>query len=55
MKSHWFRRQQRKNAELDAEIRTHLDESIRGRIARGETLDEARAHALSGDGCALLA
>jgi putative ABC transport system permease protein len=37
---------QRKNAELDAEIRSHLDESIRDRIERGETPDEARANAL---------
>jgi len=45
MKFNWFRRQQRE-AELDAEIRSHLDEAIRDRIARGETPDEARAHAL---------
>jgi hypothetical protein len=37
---------QRKDEELDAEIRTHLDEAIRDRIARGETPDEARANAL---------
>jgi hypothetical protein len=41
MKFTWFRRQQRE-AELDAEICSHLDEAIRDRIARGE----ARAHAL---------
>ncbi len=36
----------RKDEELDAEIRSHLDEAIRDRIARGETPDEARADAL---------
>ncbi len=45
MKFHWFRRQQRE-AELDAEIRSHLDEAIRDRIARGEAPDEARTNAL---------
>jgi hypothetical protein len=45
MKFHWFRRQQREE-ELDAEIRSHLDEAIRDRIARGEAPDEARANAL---------
>jgi predicted permease len=37
---------QRKDEELDAEIRSHLDEAIRDRIARGEAPDEARANAL---------
>ena len=37
---------QRKDAELDNEIRGHLDEAIRDRIERGEAPDEARAHAL---------
>jgi putative ABC transport system permease protein len=45
MKLNWFRRKQRE-AELDAEIRSHLDEAIRDRIARGETPEEARANAL---------
>jgi putative ABC transport system permease protein len=36
----------RKEEELDAEIRSHLDEAIRDRIARGEAPDEARANAL---------
>jgi putative ABC transport system permease protein len=36
----------RRDEELDAEIRSHLDEAIRDRIARGEAPDEARAHAL---------
>jgi putative ABC transport system permease protein len=45
MKFNWFRRQQREE-ELDAEIRSHLDEAIRDRIARGEAPDEARANAL---------
>src|SRR5215813_5527142 len=44
MKLHWFRRQNRE-AELDAEIRSHLDEAIRDRIERGESPDEARANA----------
>jgi putative ABC transport system permease protein len=41
-----FRLRQRKDEELDAEIRSHLDEAIRDRIERGETPDEARANAL---------
>jgi putative ABC transport system permease protein len=45
MKFPWFRRQQRE-AELDAEIRSHLDQAIRDRIERGEAPDEARANAL---------
>ncbi len=45
MKFHWFRREERE-AELDAEIRSHLDEAIRDRIERGETPDEARTNAL---------
>ncbi|MGH9837161.1 MAG: ABC transporter permease [Blastocatellia bacterium] len=44
MKFNWLRRQ--RDEELDAEIRSHLDEAIRDRIARGETPDEARANAL---------
>jgi len=35
-----------RNEELDAEIRSHLDEAIRDRIARGESPDEARVNAL---------
>jgi putative ABC transport system permease protein len=45
MKFDWFRRDQRE-AELDAEIRSHLDEAIRDRIERGETPEQARANAL---------
>jgi putative ABC transport system permease protein len=45
MKFHWFRRGQRE-ADLDAEIRQHLDEAISDRIERGERPDEARANAL---------
>ncbi len=45
MKFNRFRRRQREE-ELDAEIRSHLDETIRDRIARGEAPDEARANAL---------
>src|SRR5262245_57804226 len=48
MKFNWFQklwRQQRED-ELDAEIRSHLDEAIRDRIERGESPDEARANAL---------
>jgi putative ABC transport system permease protein len=37
---------QRKDEELDAEIRSHLDAAIRDRIERGEAPDEARTHAL---------
>ncbi len=37
---------QRKDAELDAEIRSHLNEAIRDRIERGETPGQARANAL---------
>ncbi len=37
---------QRKDEDLDAEIRSHLDEALRDRLARGEAPDEARAHAL---------
>jgi len=40
-----FRWKQREE-ELDAEIRSHLDEAIRDRIARGEAPNEARANAL---------
>jgi predicted permease len=40
---HW---RQRREEELDAEIRCHLDEAIRDRIERGEGPDEARANAL---------
>jgi DNA-binding LytR/AlgR family response regulator len=36
----------RKDEELDAEIRSHLDAAIRDRLARGEAPDEARANAL---------
>ena len=36
-----FRRKQRKDEELDAEIHNHLDETIRDRIARGEILGES--------------
>ncbi|MGH9839930.1 MAG: permease prefix domain 1-containing protein [Blastocatellia bacterium] len=45
MKFNWFRCQQR-DAELDAEIRNHLDEAIRDRIERGETAEQAHASAL---------
>src|SRR5262245_44544588 len=37
---------QRKDEELDAEIRSHLEEAIRERIERGESPDQARANAL---------
>jgi hypothetical protein len=37
---------QRKDEDLDAEIRHHLDEAIRDRIERGEAPDVARANAL---------
>ena len=41
----WFRRR-RRDEDLDAEIRHHLDEAIRDRIARGESVEEARANAM---------
>ena len=45
-----FLRRKQRDEELDAEIRSHLDEAIRDRIARGEmpdeAPDEARANAL---------
>ncbi|MGH9843763.1 MAG: ABC transporter permease, partial [Blastocatellia bacterium] len=41
-----FRWRQRKEEELDAEIRSHLDEAIRDLIERGETAEQARANAL---------
>jgi putative ABC transport system permease protein len=41
-----FRWKQRKDEDLDAEIRNHLDEAIRDRIARGESPEEARVNAL---------
>ncbi|MGH9838198.1 MAG: ADOP family duplicated permease [Blastocatellia bacterium] len=41
-----FRWKQQRNEELDAEIRSHLDEAIRDHIERGEAPDEARANAL---------
>jgi hypothetical protein len=34
MNFNWFRR---KDEELDAEIRSHLDEAIRDRLARGDS------------------
>ncbi|HEU0178676.1 MAG TPA: ABC transporter permease [Blastocatellia bacterium] len=37
---------QRKSEELDAEIRSHLDQAIRDRIERGETPEQARANAI---------
>lgn len=42
MKFNWFRREQR-DADLDAEIRSHLDEAIRDRIERGETPNRANS------------
>ncbi|MGH9838199.1 MAG: ADOP family duplicated permease [Blastocatellia bacterium] len=44
MKFPWLRKQ--REEELDAEIRSHLDEAIRDRIARGESPEQARANAL---------
>jgi hypothetical protein len=41
-----FRPRQCKEAELDAEIRSHLEEAISERVERGETPEEARANAL---------
>ena len=42
----FFRWRQRKDKELDAEIRSHLDEAIRDRIARGESPEQAHTNAL---------
>src|SRR5262245_34205173 len=39
-------RWRRKDAELDEEIRSHLDEAIRDRIERGESPEQARVNAL---------
>ncbi len=41
----FFRWQHRKDEDLNAEIRHHLDETIRDRIARGETPEDARLNA----------
>ncbi|MGH9847822.1 MAG: ABC transporter permease [Blastocatellia bacterium] len=41
-----FRWRRQHDEELDAEIRSHLDQAIRDRMERGETPDEARANAL---------
>ena len=41
----FFRWQQRKDEELNAEIRNHFDEAIRDRIERGETPEQARTNA----------
>jgi predicted permease len=48
MKFPWLQKlwRQQREADLDAEIRSHLDEAIRDRIERGEAPDEARANAL---------
>ncbi|MGH9842991.1 MAG: permease prefix domain 1-containing protein, partial [Blastocatellia bacterium] len=45
MRFNWFRRKQRE-AELDAEIRSHLDLTIRDRMERGESPEQARINAL---------
>src|SRR5262245_46498176 len=37
---------QRKDEDLEAEIRNHLDEAVRDRIERGESPEQARANAL---------
>src|SRR5262245_45852581 len=41
-----MKRRRRKENDLDAEIRSHLDARIRDRIERGETPEEARVNAL---------
>ena len=41
-----FLKRKQRDEELDAEIRSHLDEAIRDRLERGESPDEARANAL---------
>ena len=39
-----FRWRQRQDAELDAELQSHLDAAIRDRIEPGETAEQARAN-----------
>ena len=46
MNFHRFRRHQRET-ELDAEIRSHLDQAICKHVERGESPDEARAPCLA--------
>jgi putative ABC transport system permease protein len=41
-----FRKRTGRDAELDAEIRNHIEESIKERTARGESPEEARLNAL---------
>ena len=41
----FFGWKQRKDEELNAEIQPHLDASIRDRIARGESAEQARLNA----------
>jgi hypothetical protein len=45
MRFPWTRHAQRDD-DLDAEIRNHLEMSIRDRIDRGESPDEARANSM---------
>src|SRR5688572_4754731 len=41
-----WRRRRDKDAELDAEIRSHIDEAIRDRIERGDSPDDALSNAM---------
>lgn len=41
----FFRWRHRKDEDLDAEIRAHLDEAIRDRCARGESAEQSRLNA----------
>ena len=41
----WCRRRD-KDAELDAEIRSHIDQAIRDRVERGESPDDARSNVM---------
>src|ERR1700720_3260668 len=44
---HWIRLFQRKrDADLDAEIESHLTMAIRDRLARGQSIEQARADAI---------
>ena len=41
-----WRSRRDKDAELDAEIRTHIDQAIRDRVDRGESPDDARSNVM---------
>ena len=43
----FWRRRKHKDAELDEEIRGHIEEAIRERVERGESPEEARSRVLA--------